>query len=278
MAEKKSATTKRAETIKFQNEMKAMFDQLRQPKSKKQSLEEAQRIIYDAWESSPARALKLARQALELSPDCTDAYLILADMETRTTRDRIELLRKGIDAGRRSLGKKFFQENEGHFWGILDTRPFMRAMGALADILWEIGQSDEATTIWHEMLRLNPNDNQGVRYALMSCLMELQRNEQAEGLLECYPGDASAEWAYAAVLLAFRKNGDTMATRRKLAAALKQNPHIPDYLHGFRKIPKRLPEYITIGDETEAISFAAANLAAWAKTSGALEWLRGQQR
>ncbi len=273
----KSPAQKRAETKKFQNEMLAMFDQLRKPRNKQQLFDEAQNLIYDAWESSPARALKLARQALDLSSDCTDAYLLLADLEARTIRDRLDLIRKGIEAGRRFLGKKFFQENEGHFWGILETRPFMRAMAALANTLWEIGQGDEAIEIWREMLRLNPNDNQGVRYALLSCLLELDRNEEGAGLLECYAGDGGVEWVYGAALLAFRAGGDSPFARRKLSAAQKQNPQVLPYLLGSKKIPKRLPEYISFGDETEAVYYAAANLAAWAKTPGALEWLGEQQ-
>jgi tetratricopeptide (TPR) repeat protein len=273
----KTPTQKRAETMKFQKEMLAMFDQLRKPKSKKQLLDGAQELIYDAWESSPARAVKLARQALEISPDCADAYVLLADLEAATIRERIDLLRQGVAAGRRALGKRFFKENEGHFWLELDSRPFMRAMAALANILWEIGRGDDAIELWREMLCLNPNDNQGVRYMLLSCLLELNRDEEAEELLVCYAEDASVEWSFGAALLAFRAGGDSPSARRKLFAARKQNPHVPPYLLGSKKIPKRLPEYISFGDETEAVSFAARNLAGWAKTPGALEWLREQQ-
>ncbi|ABA88720.1 hypothetical protein Pcar_1474 [Syntrophotalea carbinolica DSM 2380] len=273
----KSAAQKRAETMKFQKEMLAMSDQFRKPASKKQLLDRAQEYIYDAWESSPARAVKLARQSLEISPDCADAYVLLAELAAATIRERIELLRQGVTAGRRSLGKRYFKENEGHFWLELDSRPFMRATAALASLCWEIGQGDEAIELWREMLRLNPNDHQGVRYWLLSCLLELHRNGEAEELLKCYAGDVSAEWSFGEALLAFRAGGDTPAARRKFAAAQKQNPHVLSYLLGLKDIPKRQPKYISIGDETEAVSYAARNLAGWAKTPGALEWLRAQQ-
>lgn len=273
MTDKKTPAEKRAATIEFQKDMLAMFDQLRKPRGKKQLLENAQELIYDAWESSPPRALKLARKAIDLSPDCTDAYLLLAELEARTTRDRIELIQKGVEVGRRSLGKKFFKDNAGHFWGILETRPFMRAMAALANVFWEIGRGDEAIELWREMLVLNPNDNQGIRYAMLSCLLELNRNQEAEELLKCYVGDVSADWAYGVALLAFRNEGDSTAARRRLSAARTQNPYILPYLLNSKKIPKRLPEYISIGDETEAVSYAAANIVGWAKTPGALEWL-----
>jgi len=260
-----------------EKEMPAMLEQVRKPTSKEQLLDEAQNLIYDAWESSPSRAVKLARQALEISPDCADAYVLLADLAAATTRERIELLRQGVAAGSRALGKRFFKENIGHFWGMLESRPFMRAMVALAMLYWEIGQGDEAIELWREMLRLNPNDNLGVRYLLLSCLLELNREEEAKELLRCYAGDFSADWSYGEALLAFRAEGDTPSSRRKLSAAQKHNPHILPYLLGLKKIPKRQPEYISLGDETEAISYVARNLAGWAKTPGALEWLKGQE-
>jgi tetratricopeptide (TPR) repeat protein len=270
----KTPAQKRAETMKFQKEMLAMVEQFRNPASREQLLDRAQELIYDAWESSPARAVKLARQALEISPDCADAYVLLADLEAATIRERIELLRQGVAAGRRALGKRFFKENEGHFWGVLESRPFMRAVGALAVLYWEIGQGDEAIGLWREMLRFNPNDNQGVRYLLLCCLLELNRDEEAAELLKCYAGDFSADWSYGEALLAFRTGGDTPSSRRSLSTAQKQNPYVLPYLLGLKKIPKRQPEYFSPGDETEAISYVARSLAGWAKTPGAVEWLK----
>ena len=102
--------------------------------------------------------------------------------------------------------------------------------------------------------------------------MELNRNEEAEELLKCYSGDVAADWYYGETLLAFRTGGDSPSSRRKLSAAQKQNPHVLPYLLGFKKLPKRQPEYI-FGDETEAVSYVVRSLAAWAKTPGSLEWL-----
>lgn len=254
--------------------MLEMFNQVGKPAGKRELLDRAQELLYDAWESSPARAAKLARQALEISPDCAEAYVLLSELEAATIRERIEMLRQGVAAGRRALGKQYFKDNEGHFWGMIESRPFMRAMCSLADWSWEIGQSGEAIDLWLEMLKLNPQDNQGVRYLLLSCYLECQRDEEAKALLEAYEEDVSADWDFGAALLAFRTGGDTPTARRKLAAAQRQNSHVLRYLLGRKKIPKRLPEYFTPGDETEAVSYAARNLAGWKKTPGALDWLR----
>ena len=59
------------------------------------------------------------------------------------------------------------------------------------------------------MLRLNSNDNQGVRYLLLGALVDLDRDDEAQHLIERYDHDSSAEWAYTTALLAFRREGDS---------------------------------------------------------------------
>lgn len=276
MSEEKKLTPaeKRAATLK---ERQALFDllaPLRKPKSKRQLLDDAQQLIYAAWEaSSRQRTVKLARQALDLSADCADAYLLLADLESNNYRERFEFLRQGVAAGRRALGKTFFRERVGDFWGFLESRPFMRAMAALASTLWETGQSDEALATWKELLRLNPHDNQGIRYQLLAALLELRNDDEAVALEKDYEGDGAAEWLYAVALLAFRKEGKSLVAGKKLSAAFKQNPHVPPYLLGRKKIPKYIPDQIISGSEDEAIACAALLQTSWAKTSEALDWL-----
>ena len=36
---------------------------------------------------------------------------------------------KGVEAGELALGPKGFKQYAGHFWGFLETRPYMRARG-----------------------------------------------------------------------------------------------------------------------------------------------------
>lgn len=136
------------------------------PRSGRDSLGQAQDLIYQAWEiASLKRRIALARKAIAISPDCADAYVLLA--EAATTPDKtLELYRKGLQAGERALGKNAFKDEVGSFWGILETRPYMRARAGVAQSLWECGQPDEALAHWRDMLRLNPNDNQGIRYVL----------------------------------------------------------------------------------------------------------------
>ncbi len=237
-------------------------------------LERAQEVMYDAWESpDPKDRVQLAWRALQISRDCADAYVLLAQETARNAKEAAELYVKGVAAGERALGKQAFEENAGHFWGLLKTRPYMRARLGLALELWELGKREDAIDHAWEMLRLNPNDNQGVRYLLLSWLLEIDDDSGAKGLLDRYPDDIAGQWAYGRALHAFRTEADTSRARKLRVEAKKRNPHAPAYLLGRKRLPKQSPDRIGIGDESEAIAIAEEQGTAWRKTPGALAWL-----
>jgi tetratricopeptide (TPR) repeat protein len=242
-------------------------------------LETAQELMYDAWESPSARErVKLARQALKVSPDCADAYVLLAEETARSAEEAADLYSKGVAAGERALGKEAFAQDVGQFWGILETRPYMRARLGLALALWEIGRRREAIDHLWEMLRLNPGDNQGVRYLLLSWLLETGDDAQVKRLLNRYPDEVTGQWAYGRALHAFRTAGDTRSSRMLRAEAKKRNPYAQAYLMGRKKTPRGSPQMIGIGDESEAIAISEEQGAAWRKTPGAADWLGESDR
>ena len=242
-------------------------------------LEEAQNLMYDAWEASSTKdRVRIARQALEISPDCADAYVLLAEEEARNIHQARQLYQEGVEAGERALGKEFFEENEGHFWGIMETRPYMRARAGLAQVLIALDKHEAAIGHFRDMLRLNPGDNQGNRYELLSCLMNLGRDDDAEELLAQYEDDAMSDWLYSRALIAFRRGGDCAEAKKYLQEALEENGHVPDYLLGRKQLPRSFPSYITWGGDSEAVSYTARFFEGWRRTPGALDWLSGQVR
>lgn len=238
-------------------------------------LAEAQEVMYKAWdENNPATRLILARQALSITPDCADAYVLLAEEESSTRKEALNLYQQGVKAGERALGEDFFKKNRGYFWGLVETRPYMRAREGLARTLWEMGEDQEALSHYREMLSLNPMDNQGIRYTLLSLLLETNRGEEADHLLIEFEDDASAEWLFNKALRLFQKGGATKKASRALQEAVHYNPHIPNYLAGQVRIPHALPMRIILGEESEAVNYAAMHLSIWRQTPGALEWLK----
>ncbi len=236
-------------------------------------LDRAQEIMYEAFEAGGAKQLALAKRALEVCPDCADAYVVLAE-HAGTLEEALRLNEEGVAAGQRALGKEAFKEWVGRFWGVLETRPYMRARLALAQCLWSAGSHDQATAHYQEMLRLNPNDNQGVRYLLSVCLMDLDRRRELKQLLSQYESDAAAHWAYNRALLAFREEGDSRRARQLLLEAKRKNSHVPVYLVGNKPLPAKMPQYVGFGDDEEAVSYAVDGLTGWKNTPGAITWLR----
>ncbi|MBQ9008680.1 MAG: hypothetical protein IJ088_05040 [Clostridia bacterium] len=112
---------------------------------------------------------RYAEKALQLDPDNLDAerFYIFS-----TTNDPIELLRKldqAIEHGKRVLKSKGLMDEEsiGLYWGILETRPYMRLQGSYVDLLLASGMMRRAAEECREMLRLCERDNLGIRYRLM---------------------------------------------------------------------------------------------------------------
>jgi hypothetical protein len=239
------------------------------------ALSEAQNLLYEAWDArSSAQRIALARQALEISADCADAYNLLAEQATTDLKHARTLYRQGVEAGQRALGLDAFEQDVGHFWGLLETRPYMRALWGLAQCSWKLGQRKQAVTHAQELLRLNPDDNQGVRHVLAAWLLDLDRMDEVKALLNQYEDDGFASFPYARALVAFREQGDTPKARALLTEALSTNPHVLPFLLGDKIMPAALPDDIGFGDESEAVVFCADYGSAWTRTPGAIEWLR----
>jgi tetratricopeptide (TPR) repeat protein len=138
-----------------------------------------------------------------------------------------------------------------------------------------MGRIEEAVDHYQEMLRLNPGDNQGVRYVLMPRLLQLGRDVEAARLLK-ESDEHSANWAYARALLAFRLSGRSAAARSQLREALRINSHVPDLLLEAQNPP--MPPRYSPGSFEEAIVCAEELRPAFAQTEGALDWLAAECR
>ena len=237
-------------------------------------LERAQDLMFDAYEATGRRREQLARQALELSPDCADAYVFLGDEVARTPKEALGYYQQGIAAGERAIGREAFVELAGDFWGELDSRPYMRALFGRAQALSALDRHAEAAADGWEMLRLNPGDNQGVRYFLLGELFARRDDDGLAELLDRYPDEWSARWLYARALHKFRRYGDGLFPRRALTTSLDANPFVPPYLLGTKRLPRQPPSLLGFGDDSEAQRYVAEQATAWIDTPGALAWLR----
>jgi tetratricopeptide (TPR) repeat protein len=244
---------------------------------KNPALAEAQDLMWTAFDTdSKTKRIELSQKALETCSECANAYVILsADLSFPDRQAKIRFLEEGVKAGHRALGPRYFKEEVGSFWGILETRPYMRAVCALAIQLQEDGQNDAAITHYYELLRLNPYDNQGVRYNLIPLLVSLKRLKEAGPLLKQYAGDDGVWVVYSRVLMHFKqRRGITKVARAALAEAVASNQHVIDYLLD-PNFNDSLPTsgYYSPGDKSEAYCYAQDWRQDWHKTHGAIPWL-----
>lgn len=236
-------------------------------------LDEAQSLIYEAWNSEDIVKVELAHRALDLCPDCADAYVILAQEEATSKEAALTLYRKGVEAGKRALDPALFTKAVGKFWDLMETRPYMRARLGLAECLWDLAKKEEALGHLRELMRLNPADDQGVRYILLQCLLESGADEELGALLERYGKDTSPEIRFTQALWLFRRQGKGAAANAALKEAIRANPNVPAFLLKRKKLSKRLPTAAREGSEAEAEAYAGGAMDPWHGTLGALEWL-----
>jgi tetratricopeptide (TPR) repeat protein len=231
-------------------------------------------LMYDAWDQKTSRSrTALAWKALGISPLCADAYNLLAE-EAQTTAEAKDFYERGLAAAELALGPEGFDEYAGHFWGFLETRPYMRARHGLALTLLKLGEEDAAIEHFRAMLRLNPNDNQGIRYLLLACLLRRDDIEAAKALIDSYADEWSAYWLYTRALIAYREGrGAEPATLSLVQEACSANAHVPEILAGAKPQMLSTSDYITVGGPDEASDYVRDYGLAWKTTPGAVEWL-----
>ncbi len=215
-------------------------------------------------------AIGLAEKAIEIDPDCAEAYQILGDYKAIDAQSAAPWYKKAMDAAKRTIGEKNFEEYKGHFWGFHETRPFMRAKQSYADTLVYSEKNEEAVAQYKEMLELNPGDNQGVRYAYGANLISLNQFEDYEALLEMFPDEGGAAWLFNKALYTFATKGMSQASVSTLLKAHQSNENVLPILAGKVDLSTSQPSYYSPGDDNEAQHYVRENANAWMSVPNAI--------
>jgi tetratricopeptide (TPR) repeat protein len=232
----------------------------------------------EALDAQDRRRIKLAREAIALWPDFADAWVLLAEDMPDTAR-ALELWRHALGAATRDLGPDVFRDRIGHFWDVLETRPYMRALLGLAHIEYERAEDEASVSHSLELLRLDAMDHLGVRLFLVPRLLVLNRDAAAEHVLANFPDDPSAILAFARALLVFRRASASPEADAALTVATKSNRHALKYLMGGTAPSLRDHEFVySPGDEREARIIAYELFDAFEDSPGAEAWLRAHRR
>lgn len=211
-------------------------------------------ILEEAYEAtSKSSAIKLAKQALDVYPDNIDAAALIAEFEENPIK-KIKKLEPIIEHATKLLEEQnmFNKENIGAFWGILETRPYMRIRHNKMITLLELGRYKEAIKEAEELLELCNNDNLGVRYILISLYCTLEEFEQCEKLYKKF-NDDSVEMLLPMAIMYF-KQGNYKKTKEYLKKVEVQNEFVIDFLIGEDKetLNSCAVNYYSHGSEEEA--------------------------
>lgn len=258
----------------FLNQMsgKKIEDIAPRKRKKLSKKEESRELVYEAYETTIKKGKALVEKAIRLDPGNVEAYNYLGNIEEDLNK-AIEFYKKGMIAGRKEIGEEDFKELKGHFWGFHQTRPFMTAKAGYAECLYLTGRTEESIQQYSEMLELNPNDNQGVRYQYAVMLVNKDKFSEYEKLRKLYPGEVSALWLFTYAIYLFKKEGNSAKSQKALLKAHESNNNVIPFLVGEKEIPERMPEYYGWGDENEAIIYLRDGVKLWIETKNALKWV-----
>ncbi len=205
-----------------------------------------------------------------------DAMVEVA-LAQRSPKKTLEMLENALKLGELDLATEF-RDHVGIFWILAETRPYMRARVALINFLIAQGQHENAIEHMEEMLRLNPNDNQGVRWLLLEWYCNMNWMHKAWPLLDEYEDEVTPFIALTRVCLEFQKYGPSEELALKLEIQLKQNPYIGPKLLDQESVSPYEIESFEAGEEDEADAYCQCFRALWKSTPEALPWLSSVHR
>lgn len=133
-------------------------------------------------------AIKYAQKAIELDPYCLDAELVIAQAKAKDFDSLKKSLEKIIKKGEEQLKERDISmvEDAGAFYGILETRPYMRVRKTYLELLITQGRFKHAMAEAEELLRLCENDNLGIRYILIALYCYFEDEAKAMELFNKY--------------------------------------------------------------------------------------------
>lgn len=141
-------------------------------------------------------ALKYAKKAAQLDPDNIDAAVMVAELTASSIEKLIEKYKSLIEEAEEKLKAEGYFDNDciGEFWGLFETRPYMRLLDKYSDNLVQCGKMRLAIAEYEKMLKLCENDNLGARYRLMHLYVFLEDEQSALRLFKEYSDEESTQF------------------------------------------------------------------------------------
>lgn len=180
-----------------------------------------------------------------------------------------------VDLAKSYIPPEFNQGKDHIIWAYLDNRPFLRLLAGYAEFIYATKSISKAIPLYEEILSLNPNDNQGIRYILATTYLKINQPELVVELASHYPEEIGPDLAMGNVLALFK-----LGNISKAKAYLKKNKKYQ--LHVIKELLK--PDHpqpvgleydmVQVGGEHEAWFYWRDQGSFWQATPGAIDILR----
>jgi tetratricopeptide (TPR) repeat protein len=241
----------------------------------------------EAWEvveeislvDDPKEQVKLARDALKLSPDCAGAYYYLA-LNAPDPDAALAQIELALAAANRVLAPDTVESLAAGDWLDDEVDWGMVAIRLKADIELTSGRPEEAKATFRHLLALDPYDRKGAGGSLMMLHLTENENDHALAVAGSLVHPVAPLHEYGLAMLKYRNQGDTLFSRRQLAAAIFADPEIVHVLDS--SLPASPPDfYRTIDGEPVQDRVSAVDSpqiqalgSIWRNEPGLSDWLR----
>ena len=240
------------------------------------------------------KRIAMAHSALELSPQCPAALVLLAEEEAATIAEAEELLKQALKASEAAFKHTTSLSHQDSMYKPLHERNANLCAYCklrLACCSRKLGKFKEAMKLFRDLLK---DDHvmvmANVQENLIECLLEMQSYSEVSQFLakqEELSLIKSTCMCYTIALLKAKAVGekfcpDTVSKRAlnsaELAAveaihrAVELNPHVPKYLMELKSLILP-PEHVCKRGDSEAIAYAFHHIHHWKRVEGALTLL-----
>jgi tetratricopeptide (TPR) repeat protein len=259
--------------------------------------EHAQDMCYDAMDlpSGSTEKLKLILRALKIFPLSVEAWGMIGhfyDFEIDPKKSKakecameaLKMYQHAIASARKLNPSWTENRSQTLEWGEVSHRPYLRSIFGYACALHGVGRNTEAIEQSENLLRWNPNDNQGVRKIVCNWYLQENNIEDCLHLLRDHDTGHDSYLAYTDVLVQFLRwkrgkrchDQENHSVQKALYKAIGANPYIPDMLLA-EYYEEKIHDYLSPGETSEAESYANKAREVWRAHPDSLDWLRSQK-
>lgn len=205
--------------------------------------------------TNPGLFLEELDQIIELDPQFIDAHNGFAfwEFENKNYGNAKGFFEQALKIGNNVIPKNFSGQI---LWGVIDNRPFLRAMHGIGLCHLFTANFEKALRIFNKILGYNPDDNQGIRALAIECNFALGRFNGILGICMQYADDGMPDVLYGKVFAYYRLKQIEKA-REALKVAARYSPLVgQELLKKRHKSPINSdPGYITSGGTDEAYDY-----------------------